>query len=161
MAEQLARVAVDTSVVLDLLVDTDVEKANRSQYLLDGHGDRHTILLPAIVIPEIAGAPNVRGTDVKKDERLARITKATNWIRSCNFVVAELSERTARRAAEIAIDWELKGPDATILATAEEWGCKHLYACDGNLLKCDGQFPFKISRPPDLPKPPTDLFNQD
>ena len=144
--------------MLDLLVNVDADLANRAQYLLDGHGDRHTIVLPAIVITEIAGAPNVRGDHIPKDVRVARITAATAWIKSSNYVVAELSERTARRAAEIAITCGLKGPDAAILATAEQWSCQHLYARDSDLLNCDGKFRFKISEPEDPPKPEPDLF---
>lgn len=62
MAERLKRVAVDSSVVLDLLVPVDDAHADRAEYLLAGHRDRHQILLPAIVITEIAGAGEVRGS---------------------------------------------------------------------------------------------------
>lgn len=158
MADQLKRVAVDTSVVLDLLINDDADRADRAQYLFDGHGNRHTIVLPAIVIPEIAGAPNVRGDHIPKAERLKRVAAATAWIRSSTYVVAEMSERTARRAVELAIEFSLKGSDAAILATAEEWGCTHLYAQDGDLLKCEGRLPFKISVPDSPPEPEPDLF---
>jgi predicted nucleic acid-binding protein len=158
VADQLKRVVVDTSVVLDLLINVDDDLASRAQYLLDGHGDRHTIVLPAIVIPEgIAGAGNVRGDHLPSAVRKERINAAMAWIRSSNYVVAELSERTAHRAAEIGVSFGVKGADATVLATAEEWGT-HLYARDGGLLSCDGQFPFKISEPEDPPEPVPDLF---
>ncbi len=160
MADRLKRVAVDTSVVLDLLVDVDADRADRAQYLLDGHGDRHTVVLPAIVIAEIGGAPNIRGIHIPKALRQQRIAAATAWIKSSNFVVAEISERTVRRAAEIAVQHQLKGPDATILASAEEWGCDRLYAQDGDLLKCDGQFAFPVIAPESPPEPEPNLFNQ-
>lgn len=160
MADRLKRVAVDTSVVLDLLLDADTELADRAEYLLDGHANRHTVVLPAIVIAEIGGAPEVRGDHIPKDERQQRISKAMAWIRSSNFVVAEISERTARRAADIAIEHGLKGPDAAILASAEEWGCDRLYARDGDLLKCNGQFAFTIIEPDDPPEPEPTLFTQ-
>lgn len=159
MADQLKRVAVDTSVILDLLIDEDAQLATRTQYLLDGHGDRHTIVLPAIVIPEIAGAGNIRGTHLPAAVRAERVKAATDWIRSSNFVVAEMSERTARRAAELAVRHGLKGADAAILATADEWGCQRLYTRDDALLGCDGQFGFKISPADDPPEPEPDLFN--
>ncbi|KKF01585.1 type II toxin-antitoxin system VapC family toxin [Mycolicibacterium obuense] len=147
MADQFKRVAVDTSVVLDYLLDEDTELADRAEYLLAGHADRHTVVLPAIVIAEIGGAPSVRGDHIPKPERQRRITRAMEWIRNSNFVVAEISERTG-----------LKGPDAAILASAEEWACDRLYARDDDLLKCNGQFAFTISEPDDPPEPEPNLF---
>lgn len=153
MAERLKRVAVDSSVVLDLLVASDDAHAARAEYLLAGHRERHHILLPAIVIAEIAGAPVIRAQEVAKSDRDERVAKALEWIRASNFIVAELSERTARRAAELAVAHQLKGPDASILATAEQWSCTHLYTRDTGLLKCDGQLGFKVVVPDDPPPP--------
>ena len=160
MADKLNRVAVDTSVILDLLIADDEAKANRAEYLLDGHGDRHIVLLPAIVIAEIGGAGRVRGHQLTKEIREERVAKALDWIRRSNFIVAELSERTARRAAEIAIEHQLKGPDASVLATAEQWNCTRLYASDGDHTKCEGRFGFKISEPENPPEPEHDLLSE-
>ncbi len=160
MADKLDRVAVDTSVILDLLIADDEAKANRAEYLLAGHGDRHLVLLPAIVIAEIGGAGRIRGHQLTRGTREERVAKALAWIRSSNFIVAELSERTARRAAELAIEHQLKGPDASILATAEQWNCTHLYASDGDHTKCDGRFGFKIGEPDDPPEPEHDLLSE-
>lgn len=57
---------------------------------------------------------------------------------------------------------QLKGPDASILATAEQWSCTQLYTRDTDLLKCEGQFGFKIAVPDDPPppkEPEPDLFS--
>ncbi len=162
MAERLKRVAVDSSVVLDLLVAVDNRHADRAAYLLGGHRDRHQVLLPAIVITEIAGAAEVRGQQLSASVRQERVAKTLDWIRGSNFIVAELSERTARRAAELAVAHQLKGPDASILATAEQWSCAQLYTRDAGILKCDGQFGFKIAVPDDPPppkEPEPDLFS--
>lgn len=153
MADKLTRIAVDTSVILDFLIADDKAKADRAEHLLKGHSDRYTVLLPAIVIAEIGGAGRIRGHDLPKATREERVAKALGWIRRSNFMVAELSERTARRAAEIAVEHQLKGPDASVLAIAEQWGCTHLYASDGDHTKCDGKFGFKISEPDDPPPP--------
>ena len=160
MAEKLSRVAVDTSVILDLLIADNKAKAARAEYLLDGHNDRYVVVLPAIVIAEIGGAGRIRGSDLPKAKREERVAKALGWIRQSNFLVAELSERTARRAAQIAIDHQLKGPDASVIATAEQWNCTHLYASDGDHTKCDGRFGFKISEPDDPPPPERTLFSE-
>ena len=163
MADRLKRVAVDTSVILDLLIARDVAKATRAEYLLEGHGERHTVVLPAIVVAEIAGAPSIRGDDLTTATRQERVAKALGWIRRSNFVVAELTERTARRAAELAVTHQLKGADASVLATAEQWGCTHLYASDGDLTKCNGRLAVKVSEPDDPPareEPEPTLFHE-
>jgi len=150
---------VDTCVLLDLLVPVDAKRAERAEYLLDGHGSRHQVLLPAIVIPEIAGSGIVRGNDGGAQARKQRIADATEWINGCAYRIAELSARTARIASELAIEHNLKGADATVLATAQEWGCTRLYTRDGNLLECEGKLAVKVMEPEDPPAPEPDLFN--
>lgn len=59
-----------------------------------------------------------------------------------------------------AVAHSLKSADAAVLATADEWGCIRLYTRDGNLLKCDAHFAFKITEPENPPDPEPDLFNQ-
>ena len=108
---------MDTCVVVDLLVPTDAKRAERAEYLLDGHGSRHQVILPAIVIPEIAGCGRVRGDDGGAQARKERILKAAEWIKGCKFGIAELSTRTARIASDLATEHNLKGADATVLAT--------------------------------------------
>jgi predicted nucleic acid-binding protein len=162
VADPLKRVVVDTCVILDMLLDEDADLAARAEYLLAGHGSRHTVVLPAIVIPEIAGASSVRGTQLQPEERARRVKAAEEWIRGNKFIVAELSERTARRAADLAVAYSLKGADAAVLATADESGCARLYTRDGNLLRCDGRFRFTISHAEDPPPPVVpdpDLFS--
>lgn len=159
MTDRLTRVAVDTCVVLDLLVPVDAKRAERAEYLLGGHGSRYQVILPAIVIAEIAGSGVVRGNDGGEEARQKRIADVTEWIKGCTFGIAELSARTARIAAELAIKHDLKGADATVLATAQEWGCTRLYTRDGALLKCDGSLAFKVLEPEDPPEPEPDLFN--
>jgi predicted nucleic acid-binding protein len=117
------------------------------------------LLLPAIVIAEIGGAPEVRGDQLPKPERDGRIAKALAWIRDAQYVVAELSEGLARRAAHLGTEHHLKGADATVLATAEQWGCGCLYTRDGSLLKLDGQLGFRIAEPDEIPEPEPDLFD--
>lgn len=159
MTERLPRIAVDTCVVLDLLVPTDAKRAERAEYLLGGHGSRYQVILPAIVISEIAGSGSVRGDEGGAAARKERIAKATEWIKGCKFAIAELSRRTALIAADLATEHNLKGADASVLATAQEWGCAKLYTRDSGLLRCDGNLAFKVLEPEDVPPPEPDLFN--
>jgi len=155
VTDRLPRVAVDTSVILDLLLDQDPDRTERAKYLLDGHNTRHQIVLPAIVIAEIAGAPNVRSVsdDVSAAERDDRVKRALDWIMATQYIVIDLSERVAKRAAQLAVTHELKGADASVLASAELFNCARLYTRDGNLTKLNDQYPFPIIEPDELPEP--------
>lgn len=151
MTEQIDRIVIDTCVILDMLVVQDADRAARAEALLDGHGLNHTIVIPAIVIAEMGGAPLVRAPEDYPAEAAERIAAVAEWIRSARYVVAELSERTAKRAAHLAVKHHLRGPDASILATAEHVGCTHLYTRDKKLLRCDELFGFRIECPPSPP----------
>lgn len=158
MTGSLPRVVIDSCVVLDFLTGIDAEASARARSLLEGHEQRHVVVLPAIVIPEIAGAGTIRGDDGGKEARAARVALAHEWITSSRFVVAELSERLARRAAHLATMHNLKGPDATVLATAIEWSCGVVYTRDGGLLKCSDDAVF-VKEPPEAPKPELHLLD--
>ncbi|WP_081635627.1 PIN domain-containing protein [Nocardia sp. BMG111209] len=159
MTRALPRVVVDTCVVVDLLTGIDPIRAERSKYVLDRHSTDYQILLPAITLTEIAGTGDIRGNHLLPEIREARVKAANKWIDASKFLVAELSERLARKAAFLAVQNQLKGPDATVLATAIEWHCTRLYTRDRGILKCDGDFPgLKILEPEDPPLAPPTLF---
>ncbi|OZF39933.1 hypothetical protein CH296_01105 [Rhodococcus sp. 14-2496-1d] len=153
MSSQLKRVVVDTCVVVDLLTGEEPEWAERARWLLAGHGELHEIVLPAIVVAEIAGCPVMLTDDkVPVDVREERTAKARDWIHGSGFVVAELSENLARRSAELAVQHRLRGADATVLATAMQWG-EALFTRDRRLLGC--KVPgLSIEVPREVPSPP-------
>ncbi|WP_161628499.1 type II toxin-antitoxin system VapC family toxin [Rhodococcus ruber] len=142
---------VDTCVVLDFLIGIDADASARARSLLEGHEQRHLVVLPAIVVPEIAGCPAIRGDDGGKEARAARVALAHEWITGSRFLVAELSERLARRASNLATVYNLRGPDATVLATAIEWSCGVVYTRDRGLLKCSSDS-LLVKEPPETPK---------
>ncbi|MBV7702840.1 PIN domain-containing protein [Nocardia nova] len=160
MTKSLPRVAVDTCVVVDLLTNVDPVRAANAGYLLDGHGTRYEIVLPAIVLTEIAGTGEIRGNHLPADVRGERVAAAISWISASRFIVAELSERLARKAADLAVEHQLKGPDGSVLATAMAWRCGSLYTRDNGILKCAGKFhDLKILEPQAPPEPELDLFS--
>ena len=160
MTKSLPRVAVDTCVVVDLLTNVDPVRAANASYLLDGHGTRYEIVLPAIVLTEIAGTGDIRGNHLLPDVRGERVAKAISWIAASRFIVAELSERLARKAADLAVEHQLKGPDGSVLATAVAWRCRNLYTRDNGILKCDGKFAdLKILEPEAPPEAALELFS--
>ncbi|MEV0061262.1 PIN domain-containing protein [Nocardia sp. NPDC050718] len=159
MTKPRPRVVVDTCVVVDLLTNIDPSRARNSAYLLAGHNDRHDVILPAIVLAEIAGTGEIRGGHLTAALRDDRVNRALKWISDSKFMVAELSERLGREAAKLAVEHQLKGPDATVLATAVAWKCQKLYTRDHGILKCDGKFNgLKILEPESPPPPEPTLF---
>ncbi|MDJ0491448.1 type II toxin-antitoxin system VapC family toxin [Rhodococcus qingshengii] len=134
MTKDLPRVVVDTCVLLDFLVGTDVELQKRARSILEGHRKKHVVVLPAIVVAELPGSGAIRGDDGGPTERQARIDVALRWLGSSSFIVAELSEDLARYAANLATVHNLKGSDASVLATALRWSAT-LYTRDNGLLK--------------------------
>ncbi|WP_410658315.1 type II toxin-antitoxin system VapC family toxin [Amycolatopsis sp. lyj-112] len=152
MTKQLPRIAVDTCIVLDLITGVDEKRQADARWLFAHHGDKHTIVMPAIVLAEVGGAGCIRGDHGGKDARQARVDKAMAWVRDSGYQVAELSERLARHAAQLAVDHNLKGADATILATALAWDCHSVCTRDHDLLKLDDVVAgLKIAPPqPDL-----------
>jgi predicted nucleic acid-binding protein len=134
------RVAVDTSVVISHLTaghaDTDPQWLPASTWVFqaaeDGH---HQLVVPAIVIAEVAGAGGVRGTQIATGDRKRRIDAVQKWLSRGAFIVADIDERVARRAAELAIRYHLKGADAAVVAAAELWRCSALYTWDNQHLR--------------------------
>lgn len=159
MTNRLPLVAVDTCVVVDLLTP-DPQRQARARWFFEQHDLAYQVVLPAIVVAEVAGAGSINGNHGGGDARQERVDKVHAWIRDSNYLVAELTERLARHAAQLASDYSLKGPDATVLATAIAWKCTLLCTRDNGLLKIDGEIPgLGIKVPEDPPLPEDDLFS--
>ena len=97
-----------------------------------------TLIIPTIVIAETAGCGQVRGDHLTRQIRHKRVKAVTDWIECGNFIPVEITLSVALRAASLAIDYQLTGADAAILAAAELHGCAWLFTWDGPLLKVDG-----------------------
>ncbi|WP_157734741.1 type II toxin-antitoxin system VapC family toxin [Actinopolyspora erythraea] len=138
MTNLLPRVAVDTCVIIATLLEPDPHQQRQepSKWVFEQHNLAHTVVLPSIVAPELLGAGSIRGSHGGKHERAQRIQDAQRWlISSREFVFVSIDQRVARRAAELALEHDLKGTDASILAAAELARCETLYTWDNDLLK--------------------------
>ncbi|MBC6446964.1 type II toxin-antitoxin system VapC family toxin [Actinokineospora xionganensis] len=163
MTNRLPKVVVDSCVIVDFLTGNDRESAARARWIFEKHNDEHTVLLPAVVLAEVPGCGVINGDEGGAEERAARIKHVRLWLRDCGFLVAELSERLAREAGILANAHKLKGPDATVLATAIAWQCPTLYTRDHSLLRVDGKYAgLSICAPSPVPEPdppPQNLFS--
>lgn len=137
----LPLVVVDSCVIVDVLAATDTDRHARSVQLLRRDGQKHRVLLPALVIAEIAGAGQIRGDEGGTAERERRIALAHQWIKDSEYLVADITERVAGQAARLATDHNLKGADACVVAVALAWKCPKLYTWDGGMLKIADTIP--------------------
>lgn len=137
------RVAVDTSVVVNFLTggrNDDPGWLEHSTWVFAAaEKEVHRLVVPALVLAEVAGDPQTRGSQLPSGERRRRIGKVKDWLARGRFLVADVDERVARLAAELAVDHQLKGADACITAAAMINRCTTLYSWDAHHLKLDGR----------------------
>lgn len=106
------RVSVDTSVVVNFLCGgaekDEPEWLDHSAWVFESHeaGD-FNLVVPVIVIAEVAGCGQIRGNHLSRQARRDRIKLATDWIRCGDFMPAEITLDIAIRAAELAIEFQL------------------------------------------------------
>lgn len=149
------RIALDTCVLLNFLTDgagDDPAWLGASQRVLrHGYTGDFRLVISAVVITELAGAGSVRGTHIPKVERVRRIKRVRAWLADHGpWLLVELDERLARQAADLAIEHQLKGGDAVILASAVAAKAETLVTWDSDLLKLNGVIDFEICTPRDL-----------
>lgn len=83
----------------------------------------------------------VHGNQLSTGERKRRVAAATTWLAQGRSTVVDIDERVARRAAELAIEHQLKGADACVVAAAQLTRCTTLYSWDASHTKLDGKVP--------------------
>jgi predicted nucleic acid-binding protein len=137
------RAAVDTSVLLNVFTGgahDPPERLEHSLWVLEAaEGGEHDLVVPAIAIAELGGHPKIRSTEVERSERRRRIDEVRQWIDNSRFLVAELTLDVATRAVDFAIEYEMKGADASIVAAASINGCSVLYSWDNGQVKIANQ----------------------
>jgi predicted nucleic acid-binding protein len=135
-----ARVIADTSVLVNYLTggaeNDDPKWLDHSKWIFEAHDSgAHKIVVPAIVIAEVAGCGEVRGNHLDRRIKHQRITRVRKWIAKRDFLPVEISQTLAEEATELAITYQLTGADACILAAAVRHDCRVLYTWDRGLLK--------------------------
>ncbi|MGI8308405.1 type II toxin-antitoxin system VapC family toxin [Saccharopolyspora hattusasensis] len=159
MTSELPRVVVDTCIIVDFLTGEDEHRQRNARWVLEQDGARHRVVLPAIVLAEVPGTGVFNGDHGGLEARRERVELVQRWVLDSGYWIADLTERLARQAAKLTSEHKIKGPDATVLATALSWGCAALYTRDNNPLKINGAVSgLKITEGPDPPQPEPDLF---
>jgi len=100
------------------------EWLDHSKWVFEAHeaGD-FDLVIPTIVIAEVAGCGQIRGNHLGRQVRRGRIKMVTDWIRCANFIPGEISLDVAVRAAALAIEFQLSGADATVGCWTLSAGC--------------------------------------
>lgn len=148
------RVYLDTSVLVSALLGPGEPHFTESAAAITGaQTGAFEAVTSALVLAEIVGIgkhrAGVSASDAKRKQQ-----QALDFARGIGARYVEVSERHGRKAAELSIQFALKGPDALHLALAVETGCTHLYTCDGGLLKIADQIPGLTACVPEAPTQP-------
>ncbi|MGV9189158.1 type II toxin-antitoxin system VapC family toxin [Arcanobacterium canis] len=147
-------IILDSCLYITYMRNDDNDLAGRVQALLEDNKTKHQIILPTIVYLEVLGV--IRGKVKQVNEEMqAAVEEACQFFNKQQLLPAELDLYTARLATDLIPRFQLKGPDAAILATAQAWEARRLYTNDNDLLKIGQSVPgVSIMRPPESDKLP-------
>jgi predicted nucleic acid-binding protein len=146
------RTAIDTCVLVNVFTngagDDPAWLPESLKVLRHGYTGDYRLVASTLTIAEVAGTGAVRGTHVPAQERRKRIAKAREWIEDHRlWLLVELDGRLSRTAADLAIEHQLKGPDAVVLASAQLAKAESLVTWDRDLLKLNGAVDLKVCTP--------------
>lgn len=108
---------IDASVFVNAFNSYELGHANSSRFLEYIKAQAFPIIVPTLVLPEVAAAVS-RGS---RNATLAR--KLVNAVgRLPNLLVVSVDDVLARQAADVAADYRLRGSDAVYVAVALRFG---------------------------------------
>jgi len=157
------RVAVDTCVIINVLTNGGVDDPSwlplSQSVLRAGEAGDFMVTISTVTVAEVFGDGGTRGNQLKPRERRENIAAARSWLTAHRFLVVEADMTLARQAADLAVEHQLKGADAIVLASAVRAGASHLCTWDKGLLKVgDAIGGLAVVTPAEVPVP-HDLFN--
>lgn len=151
MQKNERRVSVDSCVFVNVLTAGGADNENwlsaSSRLLQAAEAGQFAIFISAITVPEVFGSGRVRGNHLVKAVRAANVARAREWMLSGRFKLVEADALLARQAAELAVDHQLSGADAVILASAIRVKSEVLYSWDRDLLKIGSIDGLRIATP--------------
>lgn len=154
MAE-LDRYVIDTNVIINLLTNGETDKPEwfqRSHALWSAaEGGEFQACLSVVTVAEVLASPQVRGGHLERETRYQRSREARAWMESGSFMVIDADEVLARQAGELAQEFQLKGADALILASAVRVRAPFLFTWDKGLTKVGSQMRGLTVCAPDSP----------
>lgn len=152
------RVALDASVLAEILTGRDAERLRHSTRLVRA-GERGDLrlVLPATALADLGerlAEPTGEGEGEGESDQRERSARIDAWLSGSTFGIVEVDERAGRRAAELALRHRLPGASACLLATAQLWGAKTVYTWDEALLESGARCGVvDVATPTTLPLP--------
>ncbi|MEV0285690.1 MULTISPECIES: type II toxin-antitoxin system VapC family toxin [unclassified Kribbella] len=136
-------VYVDSCVIINVFAPSasvaDQDRLRPSLWVLSaGQRGLLRLTLSPLVIAEVLGNGNIRGSHVPPDDRAGKVASVRAYFHDNDFLFVELDQFLGLEAAQLAVAHQLRGPDAIHLASALRAGCTTLYTWDNDLLKLDG-----------------------
>lgn len=127
---------------------SELENASENvRALIDGHGRDHMTLMPTCIYAEILGT--IRGKGNTPNDRMSLVKEVADFLDSLGLLPADLDISIAKEAADHVCNFELKGIDAAIIATATYWEARYLFTLDEKLVKIGTKIPgLSIETPP-------------
>lgn len=142
------RVYFDSSVYIAHFLD-ELGKGDVADVALTGAVQGHSqAFISSLVVAEVSGAPKVRapqGANPRVGREASRRIAA--FVDTLPFVFVEGGRKAGQRAADLAADHQLKGPDALHLALAEVALCSRFFTFDQDQLKVGKLGSMMISEP--------------
>lgn len=140
MAKSERRVAVDSCVIVNVLTgggqhDDPAWLPASESVLRAAESGKFTMTVSVVTVAEVFGDGGTRGDHLSPRDRRANVQAARKWLSNGPFRIVEAERTLAEEAAQLAVEHQLKGADAIILASALRAGADALCTWDKGLLK--------------------------
>lgn len=136
------RVAVDTTILVNYFTrggnDPRWWLQHSAWVMRAAERGEFRLVVPALAVAELAGDGAIRGQQLPKGERRDRLRRVRSWLTSGPYLVVDIDALVASQAADLAIEHQLKGADACVVAAARRARADVLLSWDNDHLKLDG-----------------------
>lgn len=146
---------IDTCCIIDFLLDnTESDKSQRVQDLLEEHGKTVEIVVPTLVRLEVFDVLRMKLGDSTSESWPTAVERAEEFFTDHPFMPIDLDERVCDIAEQLIAKYALRDKDAAIVASALAHEVRTMYTFDQKLIKNSDQFPgLKVTEP----QPPSRL----
>ncbi|QPK78313.1 type II toxin-antitoxin system VapC family toxin [Corynebacterium lizhenjunii] len=153
---EVIKVAVDTSLLLNMFLDETPSYAERTERVFTD--PKYQVYLPTLVGVETIATPIMRDGQQSAPISSAYIDEAEQFLRAADVIWVELDEFAMRRAQKLGPERMIKPQDVAILSCAIEAECEYLFTKDEKLIRAaSGLECIEVCFPPELGPSQTSL----
>jgi predicted nucleic acid-binding protein len=148
----VTRVYLDTTIYVEVFLGPAAQHFAACQAVLEaGRVGQVEVVISGLVVAEALGSPPIRNPQGQpKAVGDARTAKAFAYFNRCKFLRVEMPFSVGERAASLAAQFEMKGPDASHVALAEYARCTHLLSLDRAHMNLADRIPGLKAGPPSI-----------